>query len=265
MNRSILQVAAAAALAATTTFASHPSASRDIVDTAERAGSFQTLLAALEAADLVDALQGAGPFTVLAPTDEAFAKLPAAELDRLLLPENRDQLTAILTYHVIPGSFEATAALGAGSAATLQGEEVDFSLRNGQLFANEARVQLNDVQASNGVIHAIDSVLLPDELPAKGRLVIGVYLDSVSSALASQLGVDRGESLLVERLTKDGNASRAGVAQYDVIVRIDGQPATEESLKRAKKNRGPGGLVDLEVIRAGEHIRIHVPVGVERH
>ncbi|MEM6890081.1 MAG: fasciclin domain-containing protein [Pseudomonadota bacterium] len=133
----------------------------DIVEVAQSAGSFDTLVAAVSAAGLVETLQGDGPFTVFAPTDEAFAALPAGTVDTLLLPENKDQLTAILTYHVVPGKVMAADLAGQRlSVATVNGAEVHVDGRNG-VKVEDANVISADVPASNGVIHVIDKVLLP--------------------------------------------------------------------------------------------------------
>lgn len=135
--------------------------SKDIVDTAVDAGSFQTLVAAVTAADLVDTLKSDGPFTVFAPTDEAFAALPAGTVDDLLKPENKDKLVAILTYHVVPGKVMSADIAGKEMmAATVQGSEIDIKAMNGVMI-NDATVVTADVEASNGVIHVIDKVLLP--------------------------------------------------------------------------------------------------------
>lgn len=133
----------------------------DIVDTAVAAGSFNTLAAALDAADLVDALKGDGPFTVFAPTDEAFGKLPAGTVENLLKPENKDQLVAVLTYHVVPGQLASADVIASSNAITLQGGNVAFATDSQGVKVNEARVLQADITASNGVIHVIDSVLLP--------------------------------------------------------------------------------------------------------
>ena len=137
-------------------------ASKDIVDTAVAAGSFQTLAKALQAADLVDALKGPGPFTVFAPTDEAFAKLPPGTLDSLLKPENKDKLRAILTYHVVAGDLPSATVAKLSSAKTLNGEEVKITASGGKVMINNAQVVKADIPASNGVIHVIDTVILPD-------------------------------------------------------------------------------------------------------
>lgn len=135
---------------------------KDIVDTAVAAGSFQTLARALRAADLVDSLKGPGPFTVFAPTDEAFAKLPAGTLEDLLKPENKNKLRAILTYHVVAGDFPAAKVIALSSAKTLNGKDVKITATDGKVMVNNAHVVKADVAASNGVIHVIDTVILPD-------------------------------------------------------------------------------------------------------
>lgn len=133
----------------------------DIVDTAAAAGSFETLLAAAEAADLVDTLKGEGPFTVFAPTDEAFAALPEGTVESLLEPENKDQLTQILTYHVIPGKVMSGDIAGEElSVASVGGPELMIDATDG-VTVNGATVVAADVEASNGVIHVIDAVILP--------------------------------------------------------------------------------------------------------
>jgi uncharacterized surface protein with fasciclin (FAS1) repeats len=136
-------------------------ADKDIVDTAVAAGSFNTLAAALEAAGLVDTLKGSGPFTVFAPTDEAFAKLPAGTVENLLKPENREQLRAVLTYHVVPGKVTAAQVTRLDSAKTVNGQALRIRTSGGTVSVDEAKVVTADVEASNGMIHVIDSVMLP--------------------------------------------------------------------------------------------------------
>lgn len=133
---------------------------KDIVDTAVAAGSFGTLAAALGAADLVDALKSEGPFTVFAPTDAAFAKLPEGTVETLLKPENKDQLVAILKYHVVAGKVMAADVVGLEKATTLQGQSVKIDTEDG-VKVGGAKVTATDIEASNGVIHVIDSVILP--------------------------------------------------------------------------------------------------------
>ncbi|MEO8435752.1 MAG: fasciclin domain-containing protein [Pyrinomonadaceae bacterium] len=134
----------------------------DIVETAVGAGQFKTLAAALEAAGLIDALKGSGPFTVFAPTDEAFAKLPAGTVESLLRPENKEQLKAILLYHVVPGNVTARKVmrLNGRSVKTLQGSSIKVSTKHGVRVDN-VRVTQTDIMTSNGVIHIIDTVLMP--------------------------------------------------------------------------------------------------------
>ncbi|WP_202798261.1 fasciclin domain-containing protein [Oceanimonas sp. GK1] len=153
--------AALALLGSSVVMAAHHEEKADIVDTAVAAGSFTTLVTAVQAADLVDTLKGEGPFTVFAPTDEAFAKLPAGTVEDLLKPENKEQLVSILTYHVVPGSIMAADAMNATSATTVQGGDLAISTSGDQVMINDATVVQADVKASNGVIHAIDTVLMP--------------------------------------------------------------------------------------------------------
>lgn len=134
--------------------------SKDIVDTAMGAGDFNTLVAAVKAAGLVDTLKGDGPFTVFAPTDAAFAALPEGTVETLLKPENKDQLVAILTYHVVPGKVMSTDLQDNMKATTVQGGDITIDLDNGVMI-NDASVAAADIAASNGVIHVIDKVILP--------------------------------------------------------------------------------------------------------
>ena len=134
---------------------------KDIVDTAVAAGSFNTLAAALKAADLIDTLKGKGPFTVFAPTDAAFAKLPAGTVEDLLKPENKAKLVSILTYHVVSGSVSSAQVVKMTSAKTVEGQSVKISTKDGGVMIDGANVVTADVMASNGVIHVIDSVILP--------------------------------------------------------------------------------------------------------
>lgn len=134
----------------------------DIVDTAISAGQFTTLAKALQAAGLVDTLKGSGPFTVFAPTDAAFAKLPAGTVESLLKPENKDKLTSILTYHVVPGSVKAAQVMKMTDAKTVNGDTVVFKAANNGVQVDQAKVVKADVVASNGVIHVVDTVLMPN-------------------------------------------------------------------------------------------------------
>jgi len=139
------------------------SAQMDIVDTAVAAGSFKTLATALQAAGLVETLKGKGPFTVFAPTDEAFSKLPAGTVESLLKPENKEKLKAILLYHVVSGDVTAAQVVKLASAKTVNGQDLKLTVNDGSVMVNEAKVVKADVLASNGVIHVIDTVLLPKD------------------------------------------------------------------------------------------------------
>ena len=143
-------------------YASGIAAAADIVETASEAGSFQTLLTAAEAAGLVDTLKSEGPFTVFAPTDEAFAKLPEGTVEDLLKPENQDQLKAILTYHVVPGKTKSSDIAGKElEVETVQGETIAIDASDGTVMVDDATVVQADIETDNGVIHVIDTVLMP--------------------------------------------------------------------------------------------------------
>lgn len=134
----------------------------DIVDTANSAGSFKTLLAAVKAADLEGTLRGPGPFTVFAPTDEAFAKLPAGTVEGLVKPENKEKLKAILTFHVVSGNVGSAQAMKLSNAKTVNGKEIKLDASSGSLRVGKATVTKADIAASNGTIHVIDTVLMPE-------------------------------------------------------------------------------------------------------
>ncbi len=161
----ILAIGTIAALGMTVAASSAPVAvgQQDIVDTAVAAGSFKTLAKALAAADLVDTLKGPGPFTVFAPTDEAFAKLPAGTLETLLKPENKAKLQRILTYHVVAGRVMASDVVKMHAAKAVSGDVVTIVTRDGGVTVDGANVVKTDIAASNGVIHVIDAVLLPTD------------------------------------------------------------------------------------------------------
>jgi uncharacterized surface protein with fasciclin (FAS1) repeats len=173
-----------------------------LVDVAKAAGMFKTLLAAAEAADLVGALSGDGPLTVLAPTDEAFAMLPAGAVDALLLPENRDQLAAILKNHVIAGRVTLAKALDAREAASLQGSKISFRFEDGRILVGKAAMLKSDIAASNGVIHVIDQVLIPEIKPTR----------PLSPSELIELAIERGVPVFNE-----GNVAECA-AIYEVTV-----------------------------------------------
>ena len=159
--RSTKNLLAATAIALSGLFVSSQSFAADIVDTAVSAGNFKTLVAAIQAAGLAETLKGAGPFTVFAPTDEAFAKLPAGTVEDLLKPENKEKLVAILTYHVVPGKVMAADVSGKQTMAkSVQGSEITVNGTDGVMVDN-AKVTTADIAADNGVIHVIDNVIMP--------------------------------------------------------------------------------------------------------
>ena len=158
----------------------------DIVDTAVSAGSFRTLVAAVKAAGLVETLKGKGPFTVFAPTDAAFAKLPEGTVANLLKPENRAQLVAVLTYHVVPGKVMAADVVKLKSAKTVQGQEIAVKVTDGKVTVDAANVVKTDIACSNGVIHVIDSVMLPPaEAPAADIVDTAVAAGSFKTLVAA--------------------------------------------------------------------------------
>jgi len=152
---------------------------KDIVDTAVADGRFQTLVAAVSAADLVDTLKGEGPFTVFAPTDDAFAALPEGTVESLLLPENKQALTDILLYHVVSGKVMAADVVNLESAPTVLGKDVTVKVDMGNVYINDAKVIITDIETSNGVIHVIDSVLLP---PAEEEVMMDKTIVDIAVA-----------------------------------------------------------------------------------
>lgn len=158
----LISTAILAVAATTTAYADNQGVQGDIVDTAVAAGQFNTLAAALEAADLASTLKGEGPFTVFAPTDEAFAKLPAGTVESLLKPENREQLVGILTYHVVAGEVSSSEVVKISEATTVNGADIAIAVADGKVRINDATVIAADVDASNGIIHVVDTVILPN-------------------------------------------------------------------------------------------------------
>ena len=161
--KTLSAVIIAAAVVATSSQSTSLAQGRDVVDTAVAAGSFKTLAKALEAAGLIETLKGPGPFTVFAPTDEAFAKLPAGTLEELLKPENKAKLQRILTYHVVAGRVMAADVVKLRSATAVSGDAIPVVVRGGTVTVDGARVVKTDIGASNGVIHVIDTVILPED------------------------------------------------------------------------------------------------------
>jgi transforming growth factor-beta-induced protein len=156
---------------------------KDIIDTAVGAGNFKTLAAALKAAGLVDTLKGSGPFTVFAPTDQAFAKLPDGTVENLLKPENKKQLIDILTYHVVSGKVPSKVAVTLNKATALNKKTIKLKVKGKSLFLNESKVSKADIECSNGVIHVIDAVLLPPKRSPKKAMKTGAGRDLIGLAI----------------------------------------------------------------------------------
>ena len=175
---------------------------KDIVDTAAADGRFQTLVAGVQAAELTETLKGEGPFTVFAPTDDAFAKLPAGTLDELLKPENKQTLTDILLYHVVSGNVMASDVVNLDSASTVLGKDVAIKVEDGKVFINDAEVIITDIETSNGTIHVIDSVILPpaEEAAAPGTIVDIAVADGRFNTLVAAVTAAN----LVDTLSGDG-------------------------------------------------------------
>ncbi len=204
-----------------------------IIGIATQAGDFTTLLAAVEAAGLDEALSGKGPLTVLAPTDEAFAALPRGTLQNLLKPENKNQLATILKYHVVAGEITARAAVGAGNASTLANDKVNFSIREGRLTVNDANVISNDIEASNGIIHVIDQVLLPnDSLPSdisNDHARTSAQVSNPTSEITINAGWDeniRRDGIKAQRINircaAGGNIHLTKVTADEIVTRVAG-------------------------------------------
>jgi len=173
---------------------------KDIVDTAVADGRFTTLVTALQAAGLVDTLKGEGPFTVFAPTDDAFAKLPAGTVEELLKPENKQKLTDILLYHVVSGKVMAADVTKLTSATTIFGKDVAIKVDMGNVYINDAKVIITDIETSNGIIHVIDTVLLPPAEEAKQTIVDIAVADGRFTTLVTALKA----AGLVETLSGEG-------------------------------------------------------------
>ena len=236
--RTLLSATAAAFTLSTTYVPGAEQEKGDIIDTAVAAGSFKTLAAAVAAADLVPALKGRGPFTVFAPTDEAFADLPQGMLESLLRPENKDQLIAILTYHVVPGAITAEQVANMKAAETLNGQRVEIVVDGGKVHIDDARVTAADIRCSNGIIHVIDRVLLPSgdnlaEVATKAGTFQTLLAAVEAAGLAETLASDEPLTVFaptdaafaklpqgtVESLLKPENRDQlAGILKYHVVA-----------------------------------------------
>lgn len=240
-------------------------ADKDIVTTAVEAGSFKTLAAALTAGGLVETLQGKGPFTVFAPTDDAFAKLPAGTVETLLKPENKALLVSVLTYHVVPGKVLAADVVKITAAGTVNGQRVDVAVKDGGVKIDAATVVKTDIACSNGVIHVIDSVLMPstDNIPATADKA-GVFKTLLAAAGAAGL-VDAlsGEGPLtvfaptdeafaklpkgtVETLLKPENKGKlADILKLHVV---SGRVFSTDLIKAKEAKSLQGGLLKLAIV-----------------
>jgi len=240
-------------------------ADKDIVDTAVGAGSFKTLAAALTAADLVGALKGPGPFTVFAPTDAAFAKLPAGTVESLVKPENKSLLTSILTYHVVSGSVMAGDVVKLTQVTTLNGQRVDIKVSDGSVSIDGAQVVTTDIACSNGVIHVIDAVLMPvsDNIPAVATKA-GKFSTLLAAAKAAGLvGALSGEDALtvfaptdeafaklpagtVAALLKPENKAKlVEILTYHVVK---GRVYSDQALAAKQATTLQGGTIDIAVV-----------------
>lgn len=237
-------------------------AEKDIVDTAVAAGQFKTLAAAVQAAGLIDALKGKGPLTVFAPTDEAFAKLPAGTVEKLLKPENKQKLIDILTYHVVKGSVPASKVVGLTGATTLNGQRVDIKVDGGKVKVDNANVVKTDVNCSNGVIHVIDAVILPasEDLVTVAEKA-GTFKTLLAAAKAAGL-VDAvtGDEVVtvfaptdaafaklpagtVESLLKPENREKlANILKYHIV---EGRVYSTEAVAAGKATTLQGGVVKI--------------------
>lgn len=238
-------------------------AEMDIVDTAVSAGSFSTLVAAVKAAGLVDALKGDGPLTVFAPTDDAFAALPEGTVENLLKPENKDQLIAVLTYHVVPGKLGSVAVSHSDGAESLNGQRVPFAASGGAVTVGGATVVKADIAASNGVIHVIDKVILPSSLNiVQTASEAGAF--STLLAAATEAGIagvlqDDGPFTVfaptdeafaklpagtVESLLKPENKEKLiGILKYHVV---SGRVYSDEAIDAGKAETLQGGKVHIK-------------------
>jgi transforming growth factor-beta-induced protein len=246
-------------------------ADKDIVDTAVGAGSFKTLVAAVQAAGLVDALKGDGPFTVLAPTDEAFAKLPAGTVESLLKPENKDKLVAVLTYHVIPAKAYAKDVVKLSSAVTLNGQAVQIQSSSEGVKIDNANVIKTDIACSNGVIHVIDSVILPsfDTIPAVaakagdfGTLLAAAKAAGLVDALSGEgpltvfaptddAFAKLPEGTVAELLKPANKAKLAAILKYHVV---EGRVFSGDAVKAGKAKTLQGSEVRISASDAGAKV-----------
>jgi transforming growth factor-beta-induced protein len=258
------------ALAAVAGFGSVALAEKNIVDTAVEAGSFKTLAAALGAAGLVDAVKGPGPFTVFAPTDEAFAKLPKGTLETLLKPENKGQLQAILKYHVVPGKVMAADVVKVKGAKSLGGQRIDVKVEGGKVSVDNANVVKTDIACSNGVIHVIDSVILPstDAIPAVAEkagfktLLAAVKAAGLAETLSGEgpftvfAPTDEAfaklpAATLSDLLKPENKAKLAAILKYHVVA---GRVYSEDAVAAKSANTVQGAAIAIKANDKGAFV-----------
>lgn len=244
---------------------------KNIVETAVEAGKFKTLAAALTAAGLVDAVKGEGPFTVFAPTDEAFAKLPKGTVETLLKPENKDKLKAILTYHVVPGKVMAKDVVKLAGAKSLNGQRIDVKVDGSKVSVDGANVVATDIACSNGVIHIIDSVILPseDKIPAvadKAGKFKTLLAAAKAAGLVDALSGDKALTVFaptddafaklpkgtVESLLKPENKDKlVAILTYHVV---EGRVYSEDAVAAKSAKTLQGGSVAISVKDSGAYV-----------
>lgn len=242
----------------------HAADKQDIVDTAVAAGSFKTLAAALGAADLVEALKSEGPFTVFAPTDAAFKKLPAGTVETLLKPENKDQLIAILTYHVVPGKVAAKDVVNLKGAKTLNGQRAGIQTQDGKVKVDGATVEAVDIQCSNGIIHVIDAVILPSDknivVTASEAEKFNTLLAAAKAAGLADVLASKGpftvfaptdeafaklpEGTVASLLKPENKAKLAAILKYHLVA---GRVYSEDALAAGKAKTLQGKKVKISV------------------
>lgn len=205
----------------------------NIVETAVKAGVFKTLAAALAAADLVDVLKGEGPFTVFAPTDEAFAKLPAGTVENLLKPENKAALVSILKYHVVKGSVKADKVVGMTSATTINGQRVDILVKESNVMLDKAKVTKTDIECSNGVIHVIDTVLMPSSKNVVETAIADGRFKTLASLLTAAGLVDalKGEGPFTVFAPTDEAFAKLPKATLESLMKPEGKDTLVSILK----------------------------------
>lgn len=259
------------ALASFVGFSSFAMAQKNIVETAVEAGSFKTLAAALTAADLVDAVKGPGPFTVFAPTDEAFAKLPKETVETLLKPENKSKLQDILKYHVVKGKVMAADVVKVKGAVALNGQRIDVKVDGGKVSVDSANVVKTDIGCTNGVIHVIDSVILPasDAIPAVAdkagkfkTLLAAVKAAGLAEALSGEgpftvfAPTDEAfakipQATIADLLEPENKEKLAAILKYHVV---SGRVYSEDAVAAKSANTLQGAAVAIKATDKGAFV-----------